>query len=64
MPDAEGIYSEAEWLAGLAQERDDPGGEIPMTWVDASGSVGFSFVGGVKRWWEKVDGEWREYVDG
>lgn len=62
MPDAEGIYSEAEWLAGLVP--DDPSAEPTMTWVDASGMVGFSYVGGVKRWWEKVDGEWREYVDG
>lgn len=62
MPDAEGIYSEAEWLAGLVP--DEPSTEPTMTWVDASGMVGFSYVGGVKRWWEKVDGEWREYVDG
>jgi hypothetical protein len=36
---------------------------IPVVWIDASGMVRMTLDEHGARWWQKIDGEWREYVE-
>jgi hypothetical protein len=36
---------------------------IPVTWIDASGKVMLTVDDRGTKWWQQIDGEWREYVE-